>query len=605
MSGRHAVDMLGIRPTRFTQIDDVIGLTWPLATYAAEADMPYFYHGYNGSGHCLQPAESEPVFDWNGPDGRGRLLMRSAPYGGYAGDSPGNGDEEHILTCIKKLGVNWPHHALLLQEGTDFQLATRNVANHIHDWNAKWSHPRMVSATLDMFFDAITKQTQPDDIKAFSGDANNLWSDQDYAAARATAEARRLNASLPATETLATVSQVLAGGNDQWISLFQGYHRLLQYWEHTNAKDSPRGNMAWYETELEENREMAEEASGYQRQVFHHAAARLAGVIARPGERNLIVFNPLPYSRTDIVRAELPAESVVDAVTGEPVAVQSLPDGSAAFVAKDVPAIGYKVFTMNAGAADRRDESGRIEPSPAVLESRFYKIQFHLATGAITSLLDKSLGVELVEKDAPHAFNEYLYEYRTRTTGSDYDSTWSRMEKADAVDVRRGAVADVLTIHGKAEGTRALWQTVILYHDLPRIDFAIWLDKAPFRGAKLFPDRHEAVFIALPLAIPNFTIRHELPGCVIEPYRQQFQGSATGHYAIQGFTDLSGDRYGVTVSPIEGSLVCYGEPTSSPIALGGEAYFKRDQTDPAKSRLYLYLLNNMFDVNIAPNSRAR
>lgn len=599
MSGRYAVDLLEVPANKTMLNNDVIGLTWPLASYAAEADVPYFWHGYNGSGHCLQPAESEPVFYWNGPDDRGRPLTRSAPYGGYAGDSPGNGDEAHILTCIMKLGANWPYHALLLQEGTDFQLATRNVANQIHDWNAKWSHPRMVSATLEMFFDAIANQAQPDDIRAFSGDANNLWSDQDYAAARASAEARWLNASLPAAETLATVSQVLAGGNDQWINLFQGYHRLLQYWEHTNAKDSPRGNLAWYETELAENREMAEEACVYQQQVFRHAAGRLAGAIARSAEQNLIVFNPLPYPRTDIVFAEIPAESVVDAATCETLAVQTLPDGSAAFVAKDVPAIGYKVFTLNSGAADRRDGSGSIEPLPAVLESRYYKIQFHPATGAITSLWDKSLGVELVEKDAPHAFNEYLYEYRTRTTGLDFDSTWSRMEKADAVEVRRGAVADVLTIHGKAEGTRALRQTVILYHDLPRIDFAIWLDKAPFRGARLFPDQHEAVFIALPLAIPNFTIRHELPGGVIEPYRQQFQGSATGHYAIQGFTDLSGDRYGVTVSPIEGSLVCYGEPTSSPIAYGGEHHFKRDQTYPAQSRLYLYLLNNMFDVNIA------
>ena len=65
---------------------------------------------------------------------------------------------------------------------------------------------------------------------------NNQWSDQDYAAARATGQARRLTESLPATETLATMAQALAGGGDQWINLFQGYHRLLQYCEHTNAK---------------------------------------------------------------------------------------------------------------------------------------------------------------------------------------------------------------------------------------------------------------------------------------------------------------------------------------------------------------------------------
>ena len=76
------------------------------------------------------------------------------------------------------------------------------------------------------------------------------------------------------------------------------------------------------------------------------------------------------------------------------------------------------------------------------------------------------------------------------------------MEKADAVSVSRGPVADVLTVTGKAEGVRALKQTVILYHDLPRIDFGIWMDKAPFHGA-VSHRQHEAVFVALPLAIPE------------------------------------------------------------------------------------------------------
>ena len=34
------------------------------------------------------------------------------------------------------------------------------------------------------------------------------------------------------------MAQSLAGGGDQWINLFQGYHRLLQYFEHTNAQDN-------------------------------------------------------------------------------------------------------------------------------------------------------------------------------------------------------------------------------------------------------------------------------------------------------------------------------------------------------------------------------
>ena len=86
---------------------------------------------------------------------------------------------------------------------------------------------------------------------------------------------------------------------------------------------------------------------------------------------------------------------------------------------------------------------------------------------------------------------------------------------------------------------------------------------------------------------------------MIEPYKDQAYGSTTAHYAIQSFTDLSNDKYGITVSPIEGSLVCYGEPTSTPILMNYENGFKTDRTYPAKSRLYLYLLNNMWDMNNA------
>ena len=45
-----------------------------------------------------------------------------------------------------------------------------------------------------------------------------------------------------------------------------------------------------------------------------------------------------------------------------------------------------------------------------LLENRFYRVRFDAATGAITSIFDKQLKVELVDQAAPHKFNEYLYE---------------------------------------------------------------------------------------------------------------------------------------------------------------------------------------------------
>ena len=179
LSNRHTRDLLGAPKSRTAQIDDVIGLTWPLATFCAEADVPYFFHGPNGCGRCFGPGVDEPVFYWQGPSPGCRVLMRSAFYGGYAGDNPGDLSEARVQSIIDKFGAKWPYDALFVQEGSDFQLVTRETANRIHAWNARWAYPRLVCATMAMFFDDIVGQARPGQIKTFAGDGNNQWADQD------------------------------------------------------------------------------------------------------------------------------------------------------------------------------------------------------------------------------------------------------------------------------------------------------------------------------------------------------------------------------------------------------------------------------------------
>ena len=191
LTGRHTPDLLGVAPSRTAQIDDVIGLTWPLATYCSEAGVPYFFHGHNGVGQCLQPASAEPVFYWQGPDGASKVLVRSIDYGGYAGDNLGDGSEGHIQGLIARLGGHWPYDTLLCQDGTDFQLITLDNAQKIRRWNVRYAYPRLVYATMTMFFDEIMRQADPAQIKTFAKDSNNQWADQDATDAWLLALARR------------------------------------------------------------------------------------------------------------------------------------------------------------------------------------------------------------------------------------------------------------------------------------------------------------------------------------------------------------------------------------------------------------------------------
>ncbi len=625
LTGRHTPDLLGVAPSKTAQIDDVIGLTWPLATYCAEAGVPYFFHGHNGVGQCLQPASAEPVFYWQGPDGQSKVLVRSIDYGGYAGDNLGDASENHIQSLIARLGANWLYDTLLCQDGTDFQLITLDNAHKIRRWNERYAYPRLVYATMTMFFEEIMRQADPAKIKTFAKDSNNQWADQDATDAWLLALARRQGEAIPTAEKFATIAATLAGGGYPWSDIYQAYHRMLQYHEHTDAIDfiacDPE-RMRQYETELEENREMVIEAKEFSDRACDRALGKLAGMITTGAARNIIVFNPLAHARTDVVRVaatELGLDSQLqDAVTRKTVPHQTLPDGTAVFVAADVPSLGYKTFSVQPPASPRSSrrketpsgksevrspksemDQSRLTSAATRLENRFYRIAFDTATGAITSIRDKQLDLELVDQSAPYKFNEYLYErYESPQART---SKWYRVQSAQ-MSVTSGPVADVLSIQASAVGADKITQTVLLYHDLKRIDFALDLVKSPSGRTCRMPNasvlNKESVYVALPFAVPDFRFHHELPGAVAEPIRDQFEGSCTAYYAARHFADVANDRFGVTVSCPDASLFEYGHPRSCLIPGGQESQFERVMQYPANSRMYLYLMDNMFDVNI-------
>lgn len=606
LSGRHTPDLLGVPSGRTALIDDVIGLAWPLATALKEAGLPYFFHGYNGCGHCLKPAENEPVFYWRGPDGddRAKVLVRSVAYGGYAGDSLGDASPAGIEKSIATLGANWPYDTLLLQEGTDFQLVTRDSADKIRNWNRQFAHPHLVCATLDLFFDAIAAQADPRQIKTFAKDGNNQWADQDATDAWLLGHARRAGEAIPAAEKWSTIASALAGGSYPWTDLYQAYHRLLLYHEHTDAIDyiSPnRERMRQYETELVENREMVLEAEEFCEGAQKDALAKVESLVPTQSERSLLVFNSLPHIRTDVVRftPESPAGDfrIVDDSDGREAAYQLLPDGQCIFLAREVPATGYKVYSLLPGGTPAKPVAA---PAGNRLENHFYRLAFHPQTGALTSLQDRELGVELVDQAAPHHLNEYLYERFEQTAGG-LAPVWHRVESAQ-ISVSTGPVATLLTVKAAPAGVENLQQTILLYHDLKRIDFGLDIVKSP-SGRKSRQKNtdllhKESVYVAMPFAVPDFRFKHELPGGVVEPIRDQFEGSCTAYYAVRHFSDVSNERFGITVSPVENSLVEYGYPRSCPIIGGREHEFERDLRYPAHSRLYLYLADNMFDVNV-------
>lgn len=604
LANRHCRDLLSIPPSKTAQIDDVIGLTWPLATFCKAAGVENLFHGYNpGIPSCMQPANKEPVFNWQGPDGQSRVVVRHESYALEAAGVVSEKRVNGLVSKVEKLG--WAWDVLLMMDGEDYSLADFSRATAIRSWNTRYAYPHVIYSTQDMFFDALAAVKKQAPIRTFEGDANNEWSSMDSGDARLLAQARLAGEMIPTAEKFSTIASVLTPGGYPWTDIYQAYHRLLLHHEHTDGAASMLTSGAagarYYETELEENREMGRDTLFFGQRALKSALGRLASAIATDTDRTLVVFNPLGRRRTDLVRlkADLPpgAFCLVDSASGETAPHQSF-DGDVIFVASGVPAMGYKTFRV-----EPIDKGPTTSPdtSPAdnsVLENRFYRIRFDTATGGIVSIHDKQLDVELVDGSAPQQFNEYLYEnFRTGQAGG---NVWYRPEKARFAR-SAGAVAQAMVVRVTAAGARNIQQQVILYEDLKRIDFVLSMDKSPSgmtlaEYARYGLKGKESTFIALPFAVPDFSIHHELPGAVIEPYRQQFTGSCTAYYPVRHFSDISNDKFGITVSALESSLVQYGYPRSYPMTNNVNA-FDKNRDYPKHSRMYLYLMNNMWSMN--------
>ena len=339
---RHTPDLLGVPPGKTVQIDDVIGLTWPLATYMNEAGVSNLFHGHNGNGECMRPASDQPVWHWQAPDGdtSRAVLVRSDPYGGYGHEVLADASGARLAKYISTMEARWPYDSLLLQDGTDFQLATIDNAVRIHDWNAKYSYPRLICSTMDMFFNDLATQIKPGQIKSFAGDGNNEWVDEDASDAWALGIARRQGELIPTAEKFSTIATVLAGGGYPWLDIYQAYHRVLLWHEHTDNIDflsNKRARAQQYETESVENREMVMESREFTEHALDVSLPKLTGLIKTSAEKNILVFNPLAWKRTDVVQFSAAGLArdfrIVDASTGKDVAHQALPNGQTIFVA--------------------------------------------------------------------------------------------------------------------------------------------------------------------------------------------------------------------------------------------------------------------------------
>jgi hypothetical protein len=213
-----------------------------------------------------------------------------------------------------------------------------------------------------------------------------------------------------------------------------------------------------------------------------------------------------------------------------------------AFVAEGLPAVGYKSFRMvpceqwptfqvPCSATDR------------AVENRFYWLELDARTGQVARLIDKELGRDLIDHQAPHRFAQLL-------------GRWPETGHEEAALVSQAAVSEVgpvfaaLSLKGSAPGCPNWTQEIILYNTMKRIDVNVRLlrDSTPMLE----------LYLAFPFQIQAPRFRFEGTDTVIEPIRDQLPGSNTDYYATQHYVQVHNDEWGVVWTGVDAPMVELG-----------------------------------------------
>ena len=143
------------------------------------------------------------------------------------------------------------------------------------------------------------------------------------------------------------------------------------------------------------------------------ALTYLGGLIETAGDGTAVtVFNALSWPRTDIahVDVELPADGsgidlVDDSGTSLSLLVQAVardnddgtPTGATiAFLARDVPAVGYRTYRV-VPSSRPLDDAGWRPADATTIENRAFAVSDPDRGGAVTSLIDKRTSKQLVQ----------------------------------------------------------------------------------------------------------------------------------------------------------------------------------------------------------------
>ncbi len=573
-------------PLEAAMISDVPGYTWGLVPVLAQAGVKYFSIGPNPSdriGGTLAEWGDKPFY-WQSPSGQERLLcwVAGKGYAFFHGANLGTMGVEPLLAYLSALEESgYPYDLVQVRYsvGGDNGPPDPAMCDFVRDWNETHAAPRLVIATTSEMCRAL-EQRYADRLPQVRGDFTPYWEDGAASSARETALNRGTAERLVQAETLFTLR-----GRDKYPEdeFAQAWRNVLLYDEHTwgawnsiSEPDSPFVKQQW-----EIKQAFALDAHRQAESLLQAALTSAADpVLTKPA---IDVLNTCSWPRTGLVTAPAVCASTGDLVkdaNGQPVPAQRLSTGELVFLARDVPALGAKRYTVEPGGAAA---SGKAEAVGLALRTPSLAVRVDEQTGAIASLRSRLPDHEWVDAHAPVAINGYRY-----MLGSDVAGV--KGNGLPTITVQEpGPLVAALRIESDAPGCRKLTREIRLIDGLDAVEILDTVDKQPVRVK-------EGVHFGFAFDVPAGVMRMDMAWAVIRPEADQLPGACKNWFTVQRWVDISNVDCGVTWVPLDAPLVEVGAMTADRVgSLSNPDEWLR-HIAPSQT-LYSWAMNNHWHTN--------
>lgn len=382
--------------------NDVPGQSWFLPRLLEPAGIYFVANGINEIFNDYQLQRNLPkVFMWEGSDSSriinyfNQSYVEGKEYGLTRG---GKVVEARTWEKISKIKKDYPYDMILLNcVFTDNAGIAVNQYQNALKWNEEYAYPEFVISTLDQFAGEFYKKYK-DELPVIKNDFTSTWDILNQGEFERNIKLRWIQRNINSAAKLSG-SLWLADDNYKFNSrLFNSvFYNSLNFTGHGSGMEYGYGNKFENFITDEYRQNFVDNAYYNTEELIQRSLYQLTKPMESFAGFGAVIFNPLSHSRDEIISIEFSDlenadYSVTDISTGEQ--LNSYYDGnSISFLAKNLPALGYKKFRFVNNNSPRSDEPEVVDN---FIENEFYKIEMESRTCEIISVLDKKQGINVV-----------------------------------------------------------------------------------------------------------------------------------------------------------------------------------------------------------------